>query len=286
MVVLITGCSSGIGRATALHLVKAGHTVYATARKVEALTDLKAAGCRVLPLDVCDEQSMVAAVAAIEGEAGTVEVLVNNAGYSRSGAVESVPVADVRRQFETNVFGLLRLTQLCLPGMRRRGAGRVINVGSMGGTLTFPGGGVYHASKYALEALSDALRFEVKGFGVKVVLIQPGLIKTGFAEAVGSHMQAAPGDTKGDIKGDPYAAFNAAVLKSIQEVYEVGPLAKLGGTPEQVAQVIARAIDAPAPKARYTVTWSATMLMSLRQALPDGVWDMFLSGNFPRPGAR
>ena len=283
MVVLTTGCSSGIGRATALHLAKAGHTVYATARRVEAMAGLAEAGCRLLPLDVCDGASIDAAVEAVEAAHGAVEVLINNAGYSRSGAVESIPIEEVRRQFETNVFGLLALTRRCLPGMRRQRQGRVINVGSMGGTLTFPGGGVYHASKYALEALSDALRFEVKAFGVEVVLIQPGLIRTGFAEAVGHHMQGAKADPS-DPNAAPYATFNAAVLKSIEEVYEKGPLAKLGGPPEEVATVILKAMTAPRPRARYTVTWSATALMSMRRALSDGAWDTFLAQNFPRPG--
>lgn len=282
MIVLITGCSSGIGRATALHLARAGHTVYATARRVEAMAGLAEAGCRLLPLDVCDGASIEAAVSAVEAAHGAVEVLINNAGYSRSGAVESIPVEEVRRQFETNVFGLLALTRRCLPGMRRQRRGRIINVGSMGGTFTFPGGGVYHASKYAVEALSDALRFEVRGFGVGVVLIQPGIIKTGFADAVGQHMKAAP--EAADENAAPYAAFNQAVLKSTEEVYEKGPLAKLGGTPEEVAAVILTAMTAPRPRARYTVTWSATVLMATRRALSDGAWDTFLGQNFPSPG--
>ena len=187
-VVLITGCSTGIGRATATHLAASGYTVIATARRVEDLADLAAAGCRTLALDVTDEGSMRAAVDAVEASHGRIDVLVNNAGYSQSGAVESVPLARTRAQFETNVFGPLRLTQLVLPGMRRRRAGRIVNVSSMGGRLVFPGGGVYHASKYALEALSDALRYELRPFGIAVVLIEPGLIRTNFAATVGATM--------------------------------------------------------------------------------------------------
>src|SRR6476661_1732120 len=175
--VLITGCSTGIGRETARHLAAKGHLVYATARKVESLADLEAAGCRTLALDVTDEASMTAAVGAIEAEHGAIGALVNNAGYSQSGAVESVPMDDVRRQFETNVFGLVRMCQLVLPKMRERGAGRIVNMSSMGANFVFPGGGLYHATKYAVDAISDALRFEVKGFGVDVVIIQPGPIK-------------------------------------------------------------------------------------------------------------
>src|SRR3954466_2002141 len=163
--VLITGCSSGIGHATAERLARSGHTVYATARRPESIADLESAGCKTLACDVTNEESMQAAVRAVEESEGAVGVLINNAGYSQSGAVESVPMDQVRRQFETNVFGLLRMTQLVLPGMRRQRWGRVVNLSSMGGRLTFPGGGIYHASKHAVEALGDALRFEVRGFG-------------------------------------------------------------------------------------------------------------------------
>jgi NADP-dependent 3-hydroxy acid dehydrogenase YdfG len=178
--VLITGCSTGIGRATAERLAGHGWTVYATARRPESISDLEAKGCKTLALDVTDEASMQAAVRAVEEAEGAVGVLINNAGYSQSGAVESVPMDKVRKQFETNVFGLVRMTQLVLPGMRRQKWGRIVNLSSMGGKLVFPGGGYYHATKYAVEAISDALRYEVKGFGVDVVLIEPGLIVTNF----------------------------------------------------------------------------------------------------------
>lgn len=274
-VVLITGCSSGIGAATALRLVKAGHTVYATARRPETLSALTEAGCRALALDVTDEGSMSRAVAAVEAEHGAVGVLINNAGYSQSGAVESVSMADARRQLDTNVFGLLRMCQLVLPGMRAQGWGKIVNIGSMGGTLTFPGGGLYHASKYAVEALSDAMRFEVRGFGVDVILIQPGLIKSGFGDAVAGAISAD--------QGGVYAEFNAAVAKATLDAYERGPLAALGGVPDDVAAVIQRAIGARKPKARYPVTASARLLMTQRRLLPDWAWDTFLAGNFPQP---
>src|SRR5918998_5813824 len=181
--VLITGCSSGIGQATAEHLAQKGWTVYATARYIEAIAPLGERGCRLLPLDVTDEGSMRRAVEEVERAEGAIGVLINNAGYSQSGAVEDVPMEKVRRQFETNVFGLVRMCQLVLPGMRGQRWGRIFNISSMGGVLTFPGGGFYHATKHAVEALSDALRFEVAGFGVKVSVIEPGLIRTGFAGA-------------------------------------------------------------------------------------------------------
>ena len=191
--VLITGCSTGIGRATAERLAKRGLTVYATARKLESIEDLKAAGCHTLALDVTDEQSMQAAVAAVEEAEGSVGALVNNAGYSQSGAVETLPMDELRRQFETNVFGLVRMCQLVLPGMRRAGSGRIVNMSSMGGNFVFPGAGAYHASKYAVEAISDALRFEVKGFGVGVTVIQPGAIRTEFADTVAERLPVGEG---------------------------------------------------------------------------------------------
>ena len=157
--VLITGCSSGIGAATARHLAANGWDVWATARDPERLADLRSAGCRTLALDLADQASMADAVAAVEAEHGAVGALVNNAGYSQSGAFEAVPMERVRAQFETNVYGLVELTRLVLPGMRRRRAGRIMNLSSMGGRLVFPGGAFYHATKHAVEALSDALRF-------------------------------------------------------------------------------------------------------------------------------
>jgi NAD(P)-dependent dehydrogenase (short-subunit alcohol dehydrogenase family) len=276
--VLVTGCASGIGRATALRLARAGRRVYASARRVEAIEDLRRAGCRVLALDVCDEASMRAAVEAVEKEEGAVGALVNNAGYSQSGAVESVPIEQVRRQFETNVFGLIRLTQLALPGMRRQRFGRIVNLSSMGGKLTFPGGGVYHATKHAVEALSDALRFEVAGFGIDVVVIEPGLIRSGVGDAAAESVGAAAGE------GPAYRDFNAAVARATLEAYVKGPLARLAGGPDDVAKVIERAIAARRPRPRYTVTASARLLLAQRRLLPDRLWDAFLRTQFLQPG--
>lgn len=272
--VLITGCSTGIGRATAEHLARSGHSVYATARRPESIEDLKRAGCKTLALDVNDEASMSAAVSAVEEAEGAVGALVNNAGYSQSGALETIGLDDVRRQFETNVFGLLRMCQLVLPGMRGQGGGRIVNVSSMGGKLTFPGGGIYHATKYAVEAMSDAMRFEVQGFGIDVVVIEPGLIKTNFAEtAVGSVSH----------EDGPYAEFNTAVSAATAGAYE-GPLGRLGGGPEAVAKAIEKAITAKRPRARYPVTASARVLMTQRKLLPDRAWDAVVASSFPRPG--
>jgi NAD(P)-dependent dehydrogenase (short-subunit alcohol dehydrogenase family) len=273
--VLITGCSTGIGRATAERLLAGGHTVYATARRPEALGDLEAKGAKTLALDVTDEASMSAAVERVVSEAGSVGALVNNAGYSQSGALETLAMDDVRRQFETNVFGLLRMSQLVLPSMREKGFGRIVNISSMGANFTFPGGGIYHATKYAVEAISDAMRFEVKGFGVDVVVVQPGLIRTEFA---------ATADAGLDTEAGPYREFNAAVGKATKDVYEKGPVAKLGGGPDAVAKTIEKAITAGSPKIRYRVTPSATLLITQRKLMTDGIWDRFVATQFPRPG--
>jgi NAD(P)-dependent dehydrogenase (short-subunit alcohol dehydrogenase family) len=272
--VLITGCSTGIGRACAERLVRSGHTVYATARRLESIEDLAAAGCRTLALDVTDEGSMKAAVERVEAEQGAVGALVNNAGYSQSGAIETLSIEDLRRQFETNVFGLVRMAQLVLPGMRRAGWGRIVNMSSMGGNFTFPGGGAYHASKYAVEAISDALRFEVKGFGVGVTVIQPGAIRTEFASTVTERLPEGEG---------PYAAFNADVGRATHDAYEKGPLARLGGEPDAVAKAVEKAIDARRAPIRMRVTPSARLLITQRRLMPDRVWDGFLSTQFKRP---
>jgi len=271
--VLITGCSTGIGRATAERLAAGGWKVYATARRVESIADLAAKGCETLALDVTDEASMEAAVKHVTDAEGAVGVLINNAGYSQSGAVETVPMDDVRRQFETNVFGLVRMCQLVLPGMRRQRWGRIVNLSSMGGRLVFPGGGLYHGTKYAVEAISDALRFEVRDFGVDVILIEPGLIKTEFGETAAK--------STGD--GGDYAAFNEAVAKATAGAYE-GPTMKLGGGPDDVARKIEKALGARRPKARYPVTASARILLTQRALLPDRGWDLFVGTQFPRPG--
>jgi NAD(P)-dependent dehydrogenase (short-subunit alcohol dehydrogenase family) len=275
--VLITGCSTGIGRASAQHLAHKGWTVYATARRPESIADLEQAGCRTLALDVTDEDSMEAAVAAVEAEHGAVGVLINNAGYSQSGAVETVPIAEVRRQFETNVFGLVRMTQLVLPAMRAQHWGKVVNISSMGANFVFPGGGFYHATKYAVDAISDALRFEVKGFGIDVVIIQPGLIKTEFGNAAVGSMDEVERD------GGAYGEFNAAVGEATRNAYESGPLGKLGGGPEAVAKAIERAITARRPKPRYRVTPSAHLLIRQRSLMTDRMWDAMMRSQFPQP---
>ncbi|MEX2247043.1 MAG: oxidoreductase [Dehalococcoidia bacterium] len=271
--ILITGCSTGIGRATAEHLATRGHTVYATARRPESIADLAPKGCRILALDVTDEASMQAAIRQVEQAEGAVGVLVNNAGYAQDGPIEEVPPDAVRRQFETNVFGLVRLTQLALPGMRRQRWGRVINVSSVGGKVVFPGGGFYHATKWAVEAISEALRFEVRPFGIDVAVIEPGAIKSSYEET-------SLGAMAGGAEGSPYAGFNQDRAERVRAAYS----GKTAG-PEAVARVIAHAATAKHPRTRYTVTAQARVVMSLRRVLPDRMWDRFIASQFkpPRP---
>lgn len=303
--VLITGCSSGIGEATARRLAGHGWKVYASARRLESIEQLAAVGCELLRLDVCDEQSMRAAVETVEREHGAVGVLVNNAGYSQGGAIEQVPLEAVRRQFETNVFGLIALTQLVLPAMRKQHWGKVVNVGSMGGKLTLPGGGLYHATKHSLEAISDALRFEVRGFGVDVTLIEPGLITTEFSKTAAATVSAAgtsaanlgetaqPGSSDAEAvdtdtsagsaaAADPYKRFNAKLAAMTLEVYE-GPMRHLGGSPDVVAKAIEKAISRRKAPSRMLLTPSAHLTVLQRKLLPDRLWDAMLRTQMPEP---
>jgi NADP-dependent 3-hydroxy acid dehydrogenase YdfG len=275
--VLITGCSTGIGRATAERLAQKGMTVYATARRPDSIADLADKGCKTLALDVTDEESMKAAVSAVEQVEGAVGALVNNAGYSQSGAIEDVAMDSVRKQFDTNVFGLLRMCQLVLPKMREQGHGRIVNISSMGGKLVFPGGGIYHATKHAVEAISDALRFEVRSFGIGVSIVEPGLIKTEFANAATTSIE------EGTTKDGPYADFNRQVAEKTVEAYE-GPMAKLAAGPDAVAKVIEKAITSGRPRPRYMVTAGARVLLVTRRALPDRGWDAMMRSQYPQPG--
>ena len=274
--VLITGCSTGIGRATAKYLAARELTVYATARRIDSIQDLEEHGCRLLQLDVTDEDSMRSAVAAVEEQEGAVGALVNNAGYSLSGAIESVSMDEVRRQFETNVIGLIRMCQLVLPGMRRQRHGRIVNVSSMGGRLTFPGGGIYHATKHAVEGLSDVLRFEVRGFGIDVSIIEPGLIKTEFGKAAVGALDRATSD------GGPYGEFNQAVASTTAGAYE-GPASRMAAPPESVARAIHKAIVRRRPKPRYVITAGARVMLGMHAVLPDRGWDALMASRFPRP---
>ena len=276
--VLITGCSTGIGRATAKFLAERDLTVYATARKVESIQDLEEHGCKTLQLDVTDEDSMKNAVAAVEEQEGAVGALVNNAGYSLSGAIESVSMDEVRPQFETNVFGLIRMCQLVLPGMRRQRHGRIVNVSSMGGKVTFPGGGVYHATKHAVEGLSDVLRWEVKAFGIDVSIIEPGLIRTEYGHKAVSALDRAT------VEDGPYAKFNAQVSATTKGAY-AGTMSRMAAEPEAVSRAIHKAITRRRPRPRYLITLGARVMIATRRILPDRGWDAMMASQFKRPQA-
>ena len=224
---------------------------------------------------------MRAGVERVVAEQGAVGVLVNNAGYSQDGAVESVSMEAVQRQFQTNVFGLIRMCQLVLPGMRAQRYGRIVNISSMGANFTFPGAGLYHATKYAVEAISDALRFEVKDFGVGVTVIQPGLIRTNFGEAAANSLE---GQGENGESGDGvYEQFNRDVAQMTVEAYHKGPLAKFGGEPDAVAKAVEKAIARRTAPIRVRVTPSARMLIAQRRMMGAGMWDRFLATQFTRP---
>jgi NAD(P)-dependent dehydrogenase (short-subunit alcohol dehydrogenase family) len=288
-VVLITGCSSGIGKAAASELNRRGQLVYATARRPETLAELAAAGCRTARLDVEDPASMAEVLELIEREQGRLDVLVNNAGYGLYGPIEQLSMAEVRRQFETNVFGLVQLSQLVLPGMRLRRSGRIVNVSSMGGRTTLPGGGMYHASKYAVEAISDALRLELRPFGVQVVLIEPGVVRTPWSERA-MQLQSTAGDqpAAGDGRavdsraGDPYAGFKDAVNQSFERVYS-GPLARLSISADAVAAVVSKASLARRPRTRYLISPMAKSLVTMKSVLPDRWHDAMLRSQYRLP---
>lgn len=273
--VLVTGASSGIGEATALRLVRAGWPVVATARDPGKIAHLAAAGCQVARLDVADIDGLPAALDAITRQSGPVGVLVNNAGYSQSGALETLPIARFRLQIDTNVVGLLRLCQLVLPAMRAQGWGRIVNLSSMGGRLSLAGAGAYHASKHAVEALSDALRFEVAGFGVGVAIVEPGPVRTRFGEAAVGSMDHVAAD-------GPYAAFDATVARVTANAY-AGSLSRYARSPDAVARVIEKSINARRPRPRYRVAW-ASLFIALRRLLPDRLWDAGLARIYPPPG--
>jgi short-subunit dehydrogenase len=272
--VLISGCSSGIGAATAEVLVRAGHTVYATARQVETLADLEALGCHPLSLDVTSEDSMTSAVKAVEAQHGQVGTLINNAGFGEYGPIEESDLGLVRDMFETNVFGLARLSQLVLPAMRRSRSGRIINIGSMGGRITFPVGGFYHATKYAVEAISDALRVEVKPFGIDVILVEPGLIRTNFENRVNEGLEVHAARPESETA---YADLLAANEKTTTGSYANGFLST---GPESVAAVIMRAVETTRPRSRYVVTPAARAMINLRRFGGDRVWDRTMRKRF------
>jgi NAD(P)-dependent dehydrogenase (short-subunit alcohol dehydrogenase family) len=265
-VVLITGCSSGIGRAVALAAVRRGFTTVATSRNVEALLALEAEGCIVRRLDVTDDSERRKVVEELIETYGGVDVLVNNAGYGELGPFEEVPIERWDAQFQTNVFGPVALAQLVLPGMRSRGHGRIVNVSSMAGELVLPVGAAYHASKYALEAASEALQLEVRRFGISVSLVQPGAVNSQWGEHVPLLEQYAAG---------PYADL----MTRMED--QMGQRLPRGARPEQAAAAVLRAATARRPRMRYRVGADAHVLLLLRRLMPSAVWEKCVHTQFP-----
>lgn len=262
---LVTGASSGMGKEIARRLIDEGFRVYVAARQVERMNDLAALGARPLKMDITREDEVLAAVAAIQAEVGGVDVLVNNAGFGLYGPVEEVAIDDARYQFEVNVFGAARLTQLLIPAMRERGAGTIVNISSMGGRIYTLLGAWYHATKHALEGWSDCLRLELAPFGIRVVVVEPGLIDTGFGELLSERLLGGAG-------GGAYAAVRQAVVKSTQQAYGPGRATP----PAVIAEVVARAVKSPRPRTRYVAGAYARPMLTIRKWFGDRLFDCMI----------
>jgi NAD(P)-dependent dehydrogenase (short-subunit alcohol dehydrogenase family) len=261
----VTGASAGIGEATARALLAAGYRVFAGARRLDRMAGLAAAGATLLKLDLTDDASIVAAVNTIKNEAGRIDVLVNNAGYGSYGALEDLPLDEGRRQFEVNVFGLARLCQLVLPMMRAQKSGKIINVTSIGGKIWEPLGAWYHATKFAVEGLSDCLRVEVAPFGVDVIVIEPGAIRTEWAGIARDGLLQMSG-------GSAYAEL----AKRHARMLATADTSSLASPPEVVARTIVRAVTARRPKTRYATGGGARTILFLRKILPDRMFDRLI----------
>ena len=261
-VIIITGASSGIGYDTAEKLAKQGHIVYAAARRTGLMEPLKEHGVRILEMDVTKEETMQSCIDTVISEHGRIDVLVNNAGYGYFGAVETVSMDEARRQIEVNVFGLARLTQLVLPIMRAQHSGRIVNVASVAGRLCLAYGAWYHVSKYAVEAYSDALRIEAKPFGIDVVLIEPGGIRTDWGIIAADNL----------IESSKGTAYEASASKEASLMYWAYRSKFLSG-PSAVTKSICKAVNRRRPHCRYNPGRGASMLLFWHAVLPARVWD-------------
>ncbi|MCB9641411.1 MAG: oxidoreductase [Myxococcales bacterium] len=261
--VLITGASSGMGKDFALRLLKEGYIVYGAARRVERMSDIVAAGGHALQMDVTSDESVQQGVQKMVQEQGRIDALINNAGYGSYGAIEDIPIDEARRQFEVNLFGLARITQLVLPHMRKQHAGKIINISSMGGKLYTPLGGWYNATKHALEGFSDCLRFETEQFGIDVVVIEPGSIESEWGGiAVDSAMK---------YSGQTAYAPLAQSFKSLSEGGSVRP-----SPPKVITDLVVKALRAKKPKTRYVAGAAAKPFMFLRRWVSDRAFDKIL----------
>jgi NAD(P)-dependent dehydrogenase (short-subunit alcohol dehydrogenase family) len=261
----VTGASAGIGEATARALLAAGYRVFAGARRLDRMAALAAAGATLLKLDLTDDASIVAAVDAIKTATGRIDVLVNNAGYGSYGALEDVPLDEAKRQFEVNVFGLARLCQLVLPTMRAQKSGKIVNITSIGGKIWEPMGAWYHATKFAVEGLSDCLRVEVARFGIDVIVIEPGAIRTEWAGIAREGLLQMSGNTAYGKIAQNHARMLATADTS-----------NLASPPDVVARTIVRAVSASHPKTRYATGGGARTILFLRRILPDRMFDRLI----------
>ena len=262
-VALITGASAGIGKATAKLLLQDGYTVYGGARRMDKMKDIESLGVKILEMDVSNDASMVSGVNAIIKAEGRIDVLVNNAGFGSYGAVEDVAMDDARYQIEVNLLGLARLTQLVLPHMRGQKFGKIVNVTSIGGKMATPLGGWYHASKFAVEGLSDSLRLEVKQFGIDVILIEPGGVKTEWGGIAGESMQKVSGNT--------------AYKKIVQSAMKMFARAeKNAAEPSLIAELIKKTITVKNPKARYSAGYLSGVILFMKKWLSDSMFDKII----------
>lgn len=262
-VALVTGASSGIGKETARLLVEQGFTVYGASRRLDKMQDLQQYGVQLLAMDVADDASMVNGVRQVINKEGRLDVLVNNAGYGSYGALEDVPMAEARYQFEVNIFGLARLTQLVLPTMRAQRSGKIINISSIGGSIGEPHGAWYHATKFAVEGLSDSLRMELKQFGIDVVIIKPGAILTEWNGIAREKLMQVSGNTA----YKDLAKKHATMLANAD---------KRGSDPVVVARTIVKAAVAHRPKTRYATGGGAKLILMLRSLLSDRMFDKLM----------
>ena len=263
--ILVTGASSGMGKQFAQALLAQGHRVYAVARRLEQMQDLRNQGARTLKMDVTKDEDLVSVVDEIQAEAGAIDVLINNAGFGMYGAMEDTSIEDARYQFEVNLFGMARLTQLLLPGMRKQGHGKIINISSMGGKIYTPLGSWYHATKHAVEGWSDCLRLELKAHNIDVVIVEPGVIETEFGDVMTEPMLKRSGQ-------GAYQSMAESVAKATRESYQEGG----GSKPEVITRLILKAVAARKPKTRYVAGKYAKPMMFIRKWFGDRAFDSLI----------
>ncbi|WP_379135182.1 oxidoreductase [Paenibacillus sp. sgz500958] len=267
-VAIVTGASSGIGKATAIQLNKEGYTVFAGSRRVEQMKDLEKTGIKVLKLDVTDEKSNQDFVDFVRSTSSTIDVLVNSAGYGSLGALEDVPLQEARNQFDVNVFGAMNLTQLIAPIMRKQKSGKIINISSVGGQIYSPLGGWYYASKHALEALSDTLRNELKPFGIDVIIIEPGGTDTGWQEVANEAMKKSTPDN--------------SVYRKLVEGFAAMSSNNYATSPDKIANLIVKSIKDKNPKTRYQPSMKEAMIVLAARRLPYKLFDKVIEGQMKR----